>query len=322
MKAVVANAYRPIDSLVIGELPIPEPGPGQVRVKVLAAAINPLDVKLVEGSLKLLFPVRHPYVPSFDICGTVDAVGAGARHLVAPGQRVYGMSDLKASKGKPTGGALAEYVIIPASSALPAPVSLSNTEVAALPVCLATAVQGLRHEAGMKAGNRVLVNGASGGVGHLAVQVAKALGASVTATCSAKNIDFVKALGADEVIDYRARDVTKLGERFDIVFDAVASLSYSKAAKLLIADGTYVSTLPNFEIVIRSLLGPLLSSRRCPLLAVNKADEHLKFAAALLDTGRVKPHVQQVYPMREALAALTELSKGRVVGKLVLVPEW
>jgi NADPH:quinone reductase-like Zn-dependent oxidoreductase len=106
------------------------------------------------------------------------------------------------------------------------------------------------------------------------------------------------------------------------VFDTVASLSYGKAAKLLIPDGTYVSTVPSFEIVMRSLLGPLLSNRRCPLLAVSKGAEHLKFAAAMLDTGRVKPHVQRVYPMREAVAALTELAKGHVVGKLVLVPEW
>jgi NADPH:quinone reductase-like Zn-dependent oxidoreductase len=322
MKAVVANAYGPIDSLVIGELPMPEPGPGQVRIKVLAAGINPFDFKLVEGGLKALYPVRHPWVPGHDVCGTVDAVGAGARHLVAPGQRVYGLSHLKAAKGKPSAGALAEFVLMPASDVLPAPVGLSDTDVAALPMCLTTAVRGLRTEGRMKAGNRVLVNGASGGVGHLAVQVAKALGATVTATCSAANMDFVKGLGADEVIDYRATDVSKLGERFDLVFDAVASLSYGKAARLLIPDGAYVTTLPNFEVIIRSLLGPLLSSRRCPLLAVGKADEHLKFAAALLDTGRVKPHVQRVYPMREAVAALTELSKGRVVGKLVLVPEW
>jgi NADPH:quinone reductase-like Zn-dependent oxidoreductase len=322
MKAIVANAYGPISSLVVAQVPIPEPGPGQVRVRVTAASINPADYKLIDGSLKLLYRVRHPWVPGHDVCGIVDGVGAGARHLVGSGQRVYGLCQMKAPKGKPVGGALAEYVIMSAGDVLPAPVGLSDTQVAALPMCLATAVQALRREARMKAGNRVLINGASGGVGHLAVQVAKALGATVTATCSAQNLDFVKGLGADEIVDYRSTDVTTLGERFEIVFDTVGSLSYGKAAKLLIPDGTYVSTLPNFEIVLRSLLGPLLSNRRCPLLAVNNGDEHLKFASAMLDTGRVKPHVQHVYPMREAAAAFTELAKGHVVGKLVLVPEW
>lgn len=322
MKAVAALQYGSADQLQIIDLPTPEPGPNEVRVRVRAAGLNPFDAKMITGSLKALYPMRFPWVPGHDVCGVVEAVGPGARHRAAVGQRVVVLCHLKSVKGKPSAGAFAEQVIVLADDLVAAPVNLSDTEAAALPMAAVTAVRCLRKEAQLKAGQRVLITGAAGGVGHFAVQVAKALGLVVTASAKHAAHDFVRSLGADEIIDYTATDVTTLGERFDAVIDAAASLSYAKATKLLVPDGTYVSTLPNLEIILRHYLGSLVSSRRCRFLAVNQADEHLKFAATLVETGKLRPMIAASFPMRETTAAIAQLNTGGTQGKIVLTPSF
>ena len=319
MKAAAATAYGPTSQLQLLELPTPEPGPGQVRLRVRACGLNPFDHKLATGALKALYPIRQwPWVPGHDVCGVVEAVGPGARHQAAIGQRVMALAHLKAPKGQPTAGGLAEQVIVPAADLVAAPPGLSDAEVAALPMAVVTAVRGLRREGRLKAGQRVLITGGTGGVGHLAVQVARALGAQVTATARAEHHELLRRLGADEAIDYTTTDLTALGQRFDLVFDTANALSYRRAARLMSTEGSYVATLPNFEIVLRALLGPLLSTRRCPLLAVSRADEHLKFAAALIDTGKVRPIVAGTYPLAQVHEAFAQLETGHPVGKVVV----
>src|SRR5688500_17635374 len=234
MKAIVYRTYGSPDILRLEEVPRPEVRDGDVLVRVHAAAVNPLDWHLLRGQPYIVRPTsgwRTPKrnIPGIDVAGVVEAVGRDVTRL-KPGDEVYG------EKSR----ACAEYVAGPARLFVPKPANLSLEQAAAVPVGAVTALQALRDKGGIQAGQRVLINGASGGVGTFAVQLAKAFGAELTGVCSTRNVDLVRSLGADHVIDYTRQDFTRGGQRYEVVLDLVGNHSLGAFRRALTPTGTLV----------------------------------------------------------------------------------
>lgn len=321
MRAVVQDRYGPPEALALRSLPVPEVGPRDVLVRAHAAALHPGDVFVVQGRpylLRLAFGLRRPGrgVPGRDLAGTVEAVGARVEGF-APGDAVFGWTAT---------GSLAEYVAAPADHFVKVPAGVSLAQAAALPTSGLTALQAWRDVARLRPGQRVLVVGASGGVGHFAVQIAKAFGAHVTAVCSAANLDLVRALGADEAIDYAVEDVARRDVRYDAILDNVEARPLAAMRRILAEDGTLI---PNAGGRGGPWLGPLTSivgtrlrdlgtrQRLRPFLSLEKHADLVELAE-LVATGRVAPVVGRTYPLDDAAAALAHVAAGHARGKVVV----
>ena len=312
MRALRYSAYGSPDVLKLGEVPKPEPGPGQVRMRVHAGSVNPIDWKRASGEYRLVMPVKFPSVPMYDAAGLVDALGPDVTGFAA-GDRVH------ARIADASGGAAAEYALVGAGVLARIPEAMSDGEAAALPLAGMTAVQALRDKAGMPlsgAGERVLVVGASGGVGHFAVQIARAAGATVVGVCSARNAELVLSLGAHAVIDYASADPYAGQPPFDIVLDCVGS-DAAPFLGLLVRGGRYVTCLPSPGILLRSLFNPFTSrSVRTILLPPSAAD--LVYLDELYSAAQLRVVIDSRFPLAELAAAWRRSITGRVVGKVIV----
>ncbi len=319
MRAVVHTSYGPPDGLRLREVEKPIPEDEEVLVKVYAAAANPLDwhklraspffVRFSEGLLK----PKHRVLGA-DIAGRVEAVGSKVAQFRV-GDEVFG--DVGA-------GGFAEYVCGAENNLAHKPANVSFEEAAAVPVAALTALQSLRDYGQLREGQKVLINGASGGVGTYAVQLAKVFGADVTGVCSTRNLELVRSLGADRVIDYTETDVTRRERRYDLVLDAVGNLSAAGYRRILTPEGRAVvagfTTLPRmlFQVVLLGSITSKTSRRKVqPMLAaVNQQD--LATLATLLEQGEVKSVIDGCYPLADTPKALTYLETGRARGKVVI----
>ena len=301
--------YGPPEVLEIAETDPPEPSAGQVLVRVEAAGINPVDYKIRNGSLKLIMPGRFPRIPGGEIAGTVEKTGPGPSAF-KPGDRVFAMLRT------PQGG-YAQYVAVQEKLLCLMPQALSFEEAAAVPLAGLTALQSLRDKGKIARGMRVLVNGASGGVGSYAVQIAKAHQAHVTGVCSGRNLSFVRDLGADEVIDYEIEDFTKMDKHYDIVLDAVAKKGFTGCYNTLKPRGVYISTLPSPGLLLRQTLNPLFSKKAYAIISSSRAGD-LTFLGRLAEEGKLRVHLERAYSLEEAVLAHKRIESGRVRGKLVL----
>lgn len=260
MRAVVFERYGPPENLSLREIKKPLVGPDEILVKVRAAGVNPQDWHCLRGKPLLarllvggLLKPRHKILGS-DVAGTVEAIGADVRRFAA-GDDIFGMSFRH--------GAFAEYVVLPESGPIaPKPSGLSFEEAAATPVAGAMALMGLRDQAKVEPGDKVLINGASGGIGTFAVQMAKGWGAEVTGVCSTRNLALVRSLGADRVIDYTQADFTRENVRYDAIFDVVAKRTFADCRRVLAPHGTYVTTAVSLGLMLQSLWVSLTSRRR------------------------------------------------------------
>ena len=274
-----------------------------------------MDWKIRRGDLRLILWLRFPYIPGGDIAGEVVEVGPGVTRF-KPGDAVVAFVDLK------RGGGYAELAVVKESAAALKPGSLSFVEAASLPIAGVTALQALRDVGGLKDGGSVLINGGAGGVGHFAVQIARALGATVTATCGPSNVAFVESLGADTVIDYSREDFTRRPERYDVVFDAVAKSSFPACRHLLKPGGTYVTTLPGpgifFWAAVQSTAGLFGRAKRAKFLMVRPEGADLAFLGQLADQGRLRPTLGRTFPLERAREAHDESERGHTRGKIVL----
>lgn len=311
MKAFYMTRFGGPEVMQYGDLPDPTPGKGELLVDVKASSINPLDWKLRGGMLKFLTGRGLPKPLGSDFAGVVREIGRGAAG-VSVGDRVYGT--VGTFIGKP--GAHAERVVVPAKRARRLPDGWSFEQGAALPVAGLTAIAGLRL-CGELAGKTVLVNGATGGVGHLALQMAKAKGARVVAVCSARNAELARSLGADEVLDYTKEDVTAPGRGWDVFYDAFGQVGFSKAAPSLSAKGAYASTLPGPELFIRSAVGAILGGKRAVDSSLRGKPEDYAEMERLVDGG-VKVVVEQQFPLERAAEAFAVCEGGKVRGKVVI----
>ncbi|MEW2635048.1 NADP-dependent oxidoreductase [Streptomyces sp. NPDC048389] len=299
MRAVVFSRYGDESVLELTERPEPAPADGDVLVEVRAAGVNPVDWKHREGAVRSDRP--FPLGMGWDVSGVVRSTVPGGP---AVGEAVYGMLPL------PYGGAYQELCVLPASAVAPKPARLSHEEAAAVPLAALTAWQALE-TAGVTAGLRVLVHAGAGGVGHFAVQFARHRGAHVTATASARNLEFLRRLGVDEPVDRATADLAS-GEPFDVVLDTVGGPVQHASWRLLRPGGTLV-TLP--EPVDEAHRIPGVTARR---IIVTPDGEALRTIGELIDSGAVHVEVQSVLPLQEAAEAHRVSSEGRVRGKLVL----
>lgn len=306
------DRYGGPEVLRTADLPAPEPTGAECLVEVHAAGLNPVDCKIREGRFRWVLPLGLPYVPGSDLCGRVVERGPDVSRF-APGDWIVGSVDPR------RGGACAELAVLPVDRAAPKPQRLTPAEAAALPIPGTTALQGFRDHGRLTEGDSVLVIGASGGVGHLAVQVARRLGARVTGVCSGRNADWVRELGAERMVDYTRRHYTDEDADFDVVLDAVAVQSYWSCKSLLAAGGTYVTTVPGPSFVAAFPLAPLFGHRVRTFLA-DPNPRDLAQLGRWADEEVLRPRIEREFPL-EAASAAHELSEsGRVRGKLVLRP--
>lgn len=319
MRAIVHPRYGTPDVLQYQEVAVPSPGPGQVLVRVHAAGVSVGDHHIVTGQPYLIrlspfggVPRPRQRVPGMAMAGRVEAVGANVTTL-QPGDEVCGEAP----------GAFAEYAVVPANLLAPKPTNLTFEEAAATPWAV-TALQGLRDAGRLQPGQRALIIGASGGVGTWAVQIAKALGATVTAVCSARNVEMVRALGADEVIDYTSADFTAGGARFDLVLDLVGNRSVADCRKVIVPGGTFVSCAGGGSAlrwlfrIGTVLVTSLFTSQKLTTLVVRPNREDLLVLKQLVEEGKARPIIERRYPLREAAAALWHVGQRHARGQTVV----
>jgi len=309
MKAVFIRRYGGPEVVQVGDLEAPSPGPGEVLVRIRASSVNPIDWKIRDGTLRLF--VRHPFpmILGVDVAGEVSALGEGARKFAA-GDPVFAMTPNEL-------GANAEYIVLPEALLARKPENLSFEQAATVPAVALTALQGLRDLGHLHAGQRVLVNGASGGVGVYAVQLAKLFGADVTGVTSADNAELVRSLGADSTIDYRTTDFTKLEQHYDVIFDCVGKRTFGECKRVLAERGTFVSTeaVPSlfFDVAMSALF-----SRKAKALLVKSRGEDLEFLRQLIEENKVKPIVDRSFPLERIGEAHAYSATGRVRGKIAI----
>jgi NADPH:quinone reductase-like Zn-dependent oxidoreductase len=318
MKAVVYYQYGPPDVLQVAEIEKPTPNENQILIKVHAASINAADYRPLSGKP---FPIRlmiggllRPKDSriGIDVAGRVEAVGANVKRF-RPGDEVFGCAD----------GAFAEYVLAREKNLALKPANRSFEEAAAVPVAALTALQGFRYAGGVRPGQKVLIQGASGGVGIFAVQMAKMYGAEVTAVCSTRNLDMVRSFGADHVIDYTREDFTQNGKEYDLIFAINGYHPLSAYRRSLTPQGNYVCAGGTFPQIFQAmLLGRFMSKKGGKTLSSmgisNVNQEDMDQLAELLQEGKIFPVIDRCYPLREIVTAFRHVVDKHPQGKVVI----
>lgn len=322
MQAIVYETYGSPDVLTLKQVAKPTPKRDEILVRVHAAAANPLDWHLMRGEpflARLENGLRKPKTTRLgaDIAGRVEAVGADVTQF-RPGDAVFGENF--------TGGlgGFAEYVAVPERSLALKPANLSFEAAAAVPIAALTALQGLRNKGRIQPGQQVLVNGASGGVGTFAVQIAKAVGTEVTGVCSTRNIELVRTLGADHVVDYTQADFTRNGQQYDLIFDAVGNRSVADLKRTLKPHGIcavagFTSLSRMFQLIALGAWVSRTGSKQVGMMGtVGTNQTDLLFLKELLEAGSVVPIIDRCYPLRETAEAIRYLETGRASGKVII----
>jgi len=313
MKAFIYEKYGPPETLRMTEIDQPAPAANEVLVKVLAVSVNAADWHALRGkplfaraTLGLLRPKDQ--LLGVDIAGQVEAVGSGV-HRFKPGDEVY------ANLLDHGYGGFAEYVSVPVDVMASKPAGLSFEEAAAVPMAAVTALQGLRHHGELQPGQQVLINGATGGVGSFAVQLAKAYGAEVTAVTSTPNLDLVRSLGADHVLDYTHDDFVKSGRRYDRILDTVGNRSVPELRRALAEGGKAAVT--GFTSVAKLLAVSLRGGKTIAMVQAHVTTSDLELLSALIEAGKVRPQIDRRYRFAEIPAAIAYLEQGHARAKVV-----
>lgn len=320
MKAIVQDRYGSADVLELRDIEKPQVGAGEVLVRVHAAGLDRGVWHLMEGLpylIRLGFGLRAPKYPvcGMDVAGRVEAVGEDVTKFQA-GDEVFGICN----------GSFAEYACVRQTKLAKKPANLTFEQAAAVPVSGGTALQGLRDKADVTAGQKVLITGASGGVGTFAVQIAKALGAEVTGVASESKMDLVRSLGADHVIDYKRDDFLRMGQPYDVILDIAGNRSLNDLRRALTPQGTLVITggeegdrwIGGVDRQLRALAwSPFLSQKLCTFIA-EESGEHLRSLAGLIEDGKVAPVIDRTFPLSAVPDAMRYLVEGRARGKIVI----
>jgi NADPH:quinone reductase-like Zn-dependent oxidoreductase len=318
VKAIVSRRYGSPDVLELQDVERPVPDPDRVLVRVVAASLNAGDKHVLRGKPHLMRAMmgglRRPKDPrrGGDVAGVVEAVGSDVTTF-AVGDEVFGSCI----------GAFAEYATPLARNLAAKPASLSFEEAAAIPVAGITALQALRDHGNLQAGQKVLVNGAGGGVGTFLVQIAKALGADVTAVCGPNSVELVRGSGADRVVDYTREDFTRAGGPYDLIVDNAGTRPLRTLRGLLTRHGTHV-TVGHARIRMRRLAYPFLYDKLVPqtfaMFVAKMNGEDLRVLATLVDEGKLRPAIERTYPLADTADAYRHMLGGHVQGKLVILP--
>lgn len=325
MKAIIQDRYGSAETLALADVEKPVPAAGEVLVRVEAAALNAYDWHVMRGDprmARLALGASRPRarIRGRDFAGRVEAVGADVRQ-VRPGDGVFG--DLGDANG-----AFAEYVCVPEALVAAKPANLTAPQAAALPLAGVTALMGLRDVGRVEPGHRVLINGASGGVGTLAVQLAKALGATVTGVCSTRNVDLVKSLGADHVVDYTRADFTRDSRRYEVALDLVGNRSLTALRRVLVRQGTLVlsgggvyqggSLIGPVWLIARGRLVAPFVRHRIVTLATAPSRQHLDALRAYAEDGHLTPVIDRTYPLYKVPQAIRYLEGEHARAKVVI----
>ncbi|MGK7920629.1 MAG: NAD(P)-dependent alcohol dehydrogenase [Trichodesmium sp.] len=314
MKAVTINRYGSIDVLEYSDIAQPQITPNQLLVKIHASSVNPVDWKIRQGQLQLLSGFNFPITLGCDLSGVVLEVGEKVENF-EPGDEIYTFINPL------IGGAYSEYIAIPANTAALKPKNMNYSQAAAVPVAGLTAFQGLLDLGQIRPGQKVLINGASGGVGTFAVQISKAMKTEVIGVCSSKNITLVESLGANRVIDYNQIDFTKESEQYDIIFDAVGKETFSGCENVLKPEGIYISTLPNLENLSPTFLTLFVPGKKSKLVVAQPKPRDLISLRELIEDELVKSVIDRTYKLAEIAEAHAYSEMGRAVGKIVISNE-
>lgn len=320
MKAVVHTVYGSPELLQYRDVEVPPVPKRQVRVKVLAASVNPLDWRTVRADPSLVRIMGAGFFRpkksglGADVAGVIDAVGDDVEGF-SPGDEVFGSSEGGS-------GSFAEFVTLPADTLLPKPKNVSFDEAAAVPMAGLTALKALRDVAQVSEGDRVLIQGASGGVGTFAVQLAKYFGAEVTGVTSTRNVDMVRALGADNVVDYTQTDWTTANERYDVILGVAGYHSLRAYARCLAPHGTYVAiggrNAQIFECLFLGGLLSLMSQKTLRPLIFTSQKEDLEFLLCLMKSGHLRPVIDRHFPLSGVSDALRYVENGHARGKVIV----
>ena len=309
MRAVTIDRYGGPEVLHLTTVPRPVPTRGQVLVRTRFIGVNPKDIVVRKGKFKIATGKKFPLIVGHDIAGEVVDTGMGAD--LAEGDLVFGMINDFA------GRAYAEYAAVDCQQLAIAPISIGMDVAAAVPLAAQTALQALRDDARLQPDQSALINGASGGVGVFAVQIAKILGARVTAVCSHRNADLVKELGADEVVDYGKVELVNLDERFDVIFDVFGNYHFDKLKHLLRPRGTYVHTIPSGRI-FKDVARTLVRRKRAKLVVVKSRREDLDWLRQHIDAKRLRVVVDRSFALGDVAEAHRYMETKRARGKVVL----
>jgi NADPH:quinone reductase-like Zn-dependent oxidoreductase len=327
MKAIVYHEYGSADVLKCEEVEKPVPKDNEVLIKVRAASVNPLDWRFMEGNpriLRLSLGLRKPRLgrPGVDVAGEVEAVGRKVTQF-KPGDEVFGGCS----------GAFAEYACASESKIAMKPAAVTFEQAASVNIAGLTALQGLRDKGKIQPASNVLINGASGGVGTFAVQIAKLFGAHVTGVCSTKNVDLVRSIGADEVIDYTQQDFTTSdlasNQRYDVILECVGNHSFSECRRVLNPSGRFVGIGAPHDISVMDLLVPMVKdlwssvfgSQKSVMFIAKSSQADLALIGEFIAAGKLKPVIERRYSLSEAAEAVRHVEEGHARGKVIVTSE-
>jgi NADPH:quinone reductase-like Zn-dependent oxidoreductase len=323
MKGAVYDRYGPADVVKISDIEKPVPKDGEVLIRVRAASVNPADWHFMRGTpyfLRMMTGLRKPKNRRLgaDVAGQIEAVGSKVTQF-KPGDEVFGICR----------GAFGEYACPSESAVAMKPDNVTFEHVASVPVAALTALQGLRDKGHIQAGQKVLINGASGGVGTFAVQIAKWFGAEVTGVCSTRNVEMVRSLGADRVIDYTREDFTQSGQRYDLIYDCSGNHSFSACRRVLNRKGIHVGVggpsgkwmIGALASLITALLLSRFRSRKLVTFLAKASEKDLTLLGELMQAGKVTPVIDRRYRLSEVAEAIRYLETGHARGKVVITME-
>jgi NADPH:quinone reductase-like Zn-dependent oxidoreductase len=320
MKAIVYHEYGSANVLKCEDVEKPVPKDDEVLIKVRAASVNPLDWRLMNGRpaiLRVFFGLRKPRQgrPGRDVAGQVEVVGRNVTQF-KPGDEVFGAC----------AATIAEYTCAPQSSMVTKPEQVTFEQAASVPVAGLTALQGLRDHGKIFAGSKVLVNGAAGGVGTFAVQIAKSFGAHVAGVCSTRNLEMVRSIGADEVIDYTRADFTTSNQRYDLILDCVGNHSFSACRRVMDTTGRFViigvphdaSVIGLLAFLIQARLLSIFVSQKAVMFVAKSSQDDLTLLGELITSGKLKPVIEKRYSLSEGADAVRHVEEGHARGKVVI----
>jgi NADPH:quinone reductase-like Zn-dependent oxidoreductase len=322
VKAILHTAYGPPDELQFKEVEKPAPKANEVLIKIHATTVTTSDCnirnltfvpKLFVLPMRMEFGLTKPKnnILGFDLAGEVEAVGKGVTRFKI-GDQVFGTTE-------PAYGAHAEYVCLPEDGVLTIkPANMTYEEAATIPVIANTALHFIRDMGNVQAGQKVLINGASGGIGTFAVQLAKYYGAEVTGVCSTTNLELVKSLGADHVIDYTREDFTRTGQTYDVIFDAVGKSSFSRCKSSLNKEGIYLVTLPKPAVLFQMVWTSMIGSKKVKMEGAPAKVENLIFLKELIEAGKLKTVIDRRYPLEQTAEAFRYVETGHKKGNVVI----
>jgi NADPH:quinone reductase-like Zn-dependent oxidoreductase len=322
MKAILHIKYGPPDELQLEEVERPVPKENEVLIKIHATTVTTSDCnirnltfvpKLFHLPMRMQFGFTKPKINilGLDLAGEVEAVGAGVTRF-KKGDQIFGTTE-------PAFGAHAEYICLPEDGVLAhKPVNMTYAEAATIPVMANTALHFIRDLGNIQADQKVLIYGASGGIGTFAVQLAKYYGAEVTGVCSTPNLELVKSLGADQVIDYTEEDFTQSRETYDVIFDAVSKSSFSRCKNSLKNNGLYLVTLPKPAVLLQMLWTSVAGSRKVKMEAAPAKLENLLFLKELIEAGKLKTVIDRRYPLEQTAEAFRYVERGHKNGNVVI----